>query len=64
MDTTMNAPDILPYANRGNEVPLGVECALPYLDAAATFIARAADSREHAGMHPLPACLAASIAGR
>ena len=41
------------YTNRGEEVPLGMECALPYLDAIAEVILQRTDSGEHAGMYPL-----------
>ena len=41
------------YTNRGEEVPLGMECALPYLDAVAEVILQRADSGEHEGMYPL-----------
>ena len=41
------------YTNRGEEVPLGLECALPYLDAVAEVILQRADSGEHEGRYPL-----------
>ena len=41
------------YTNRGEEVPLGVECALPYLEPVDRIAVQRADSRQHAGMHPL-----------
>jgi hypothetical protein len=42
------------YTNRGEEVPLGVECALPYLEpvAKAIFLQRT-DSGEHEGRKSL-----------
>ena len=42
------------YTSRGEEVPLGVECALPYLEPVATAILQQPDSGEHEGMRPLP----------
>jgi len=41
------------YTNRGEDVPLGMECALPYLDAVAEVILQRADSGEHEGRYPL-----------
>ena len=55
----MNA---LSYTNRGEEVPLGVECALPYLEPVAEILQRA-DSRHCAGMQPWFACLVPFGAG-
>ena len=54
------------YTNGGEEVPLGVECALPYLKPVVRIVLQQADSREHVGMHPLAwfACLAPSGEGR
>ena len=41
------------YTNRGEEVPLGMECALPHLDAVVEVILQRADLGEHQGMYPL-----------
>jgi hypothetical protein len=41
------------YTNRGEEVPLGVECALPYLEPLARVILQGPDSGEHEGTCPL-----------
>ena len=42
------------YTNCGEEVPLGVECALPYLylEPVAKVILQRPDSGEHEGMRP------------
>ena len=41
------------YTNRGEEVPLGMECALPYLQSVAEVMLQQPASGGHAGAHPL-----------
>lgn len=41
------------YSNRGEDVPLGMESALPYLDAVAEVFLQQTDSGEHEGRSPL-----------